>query len=305
MVITYNTAKDFLQASQSLLEEKEAENNLILGLAATLIRDITYYGNYPPLFISVQDNAECVCACLQTPPKNLIIYAAEESINSSIQELCHYLIDQHIEIPGIIGPKRSVLKFNEIWTSMNVVSSTVQMNQMVYKLENLNQIPLSSGKLRQAVDSDVDLIVDWIGKFHVEAMLPISTDEAAELVGKKIQEGAFYFWETEKPVSMAGWTRPTQNGVTIAYVYTPLDYRGKGYATSCVAKLSELLLSKYSFCSLFTDLSNPTSNSIYQKIGYKAIDHVLQCTFIKNGERMEGMIEEDFNKYDAVFKDLA
>jgi predicted GNAT family acetyltransferase len=282
MITRYDTAKQFLEVSQTLLEEKEAENNLILGLAATLNRDLKYYGNFHPLFFSVHENAKCVCAALQTPPHNLIIYAANRHLNDSIQKLCTFLVEHNIEIPGIIGPKDTVLKFVEIWNSMNNVSSRNQMHQLIYKLDKLNEIPLSNGQLRQATDSDLDLMIDWVGRFQSEVFQLMSTKEATKLAVKKIQEGAFYLWETDRPVSMAGWTRPTQNGVTIAFVYTPVKFRKMGYATSCVAKLSALLLSQYKFCSLFTDLSNPTSNSIYQKIGYQAIGQVLQCKFLKN-----------------------
>ncbi|BAY85818.1 GCN5-related N-acetyltransferase [Calothrix parasitica NIES-267] len=55
-------------------------------------------------------------------------------------------------------------------------------------------------------------------------------------------------------------------------VYTPPEYRKKGYASACVAGLSQTLLGEgYKFCFLFTDLSNPTSNKIYQKIGYQPV----------------------------------
>ena len=58
--------------------------------------------------------------------------------------------------------------------------------------------------------------------------------------------------------------------MAINSVYTPKEYRQKGYATAVVAELSRTILnSGKKFCTLFTDLANPTSNSIYQKIGYK------------------------------------
>ena len=71
---------------------------------------------------------------------------------------------------------------------------------------------------------------------------------------------------------MAATARPTRRGVGVNLVYTPPPLRGKGYASSCVAALSQLQLdSGYQFCVLYTDLANPTSNSIYHKIGYVAL----------------------------------
>jgi predicted GNAT family acetyltransferase len=71
---------------------------------------------------------------------------------------------------------------------------------------------------------------------------------------------------------LAGAARPTVNGIAIGPVYTPPQFRGKGYASSLVAKLSQHLLDQgRTFCTLFTDLANPTSNRIYQNIGYRPV----------------------------------
>jgi len=77
------------------------------------------------------------------------------------------------------------------------------------------------------------------------------------------------------PVSMAGYSGPTTNGIRIGAVYTPPTQRKKGYASACVAGLSQYLLDLgFQFCFLFTDLMNPTSNHIYQQIGYQAVSDV-------------------------------
>jgi predicted GNAT family acetyltransferase len=279
MIKAYQTAGDFLAIAQNCLQEKEAENNLMLGLAYTLNRDIHYFGNTQPLFITVHADAKCVGACLQTPPYNLILYATETHLEKAVQELCAYLLKHGYQVPGIIGPKDTADKFNKIWLSPKKVSLGGKMSQMVYKIEKVNKIPMAEGKLRQALKTDHTLLTDWLGKFHKEALRPISIDKASEMAAKKIKEEAFYIWETDRPVSMAGWTRPTSNGVTIASVYTPEKFRHNGYASSCVARLTEKMLRDYSFCSLFTDQGNPTSNSIYQKIGYEVVDYVLQCEY--------------------------
>ena len=74
------------------------------------------------------------------------------------------------------------------------------------------------------------------------------------------------------PVSTAMWARPTPNGVTINGVYTPGARRNRGYASACVAALSQRMLDEgQEFCCLYTDLSNPTSNDIYLSIVYQPV----------------------------------
>jgi predicted GNAT family acetyltransferase len=56
--------------------------------------------------------------------------------------------------------------------------------------------------------------------------------------------------------------------------------RGRGYASALVASLTERLLAGgRRFCFLFTDLSNPTSNKIYQRIGYEPVADVDEYRF--------------------------
>ena len=73
-----------------------------------------------------------------------------------------------------------------------------------------------------------------------------------------------------RTVSLAGHAGETPNGARVGPVYTPPELRGRGYASALTASLTERLLERRRFCFLFTDLANPTSNSIYQRIGYRA-----------------------------------
>ena len=89
----------------------------------------------------------------------------------------------------------------------------------------------------------------------------------------KIADRLLYLWDVGGvPVSLAGGTRPGVHCISVGPVYTPPEHRCRGYASACVAALSQHLLDAgWEFCTLFTDLANPTSNSIYQKIGYRPV----------------------------------
>ena len=100
------------------------------------------------------------------------------------------------------------------------------------------------------------------------------------------------------PVTMAGITQEIQTVCGIAYVYTPPYYRGKGYATSCVAQLSQIALERgFTKCVLYTNLANPTSNSIYQKIGYNPICDSLMLKF------SDGKQDVKIIPYDVKYRD--
>ena len=93
-------------------------------------------------------------------------------------------------------------------------------------------------------------------------------------------------WEDGgEPVSLAGWGGPTPNGIRIGPVYTPPELRGRGYATALSAELSQRLLDGRlfeggrRFCFLYTDLANPTSNAIYERIGYRRVAESAEIVF--------------------------
>lgn len=97
-------------------------------------------------------------------------------------------------------------------------------------------------------------------------------EEVCQAVEDRITRSSLFLWEDGRPVSMAAGSRQTTHGIVVNQVYTPPELRNRGYATSCVAALSQHLLDQgHTFCALFADLGNPTSNSIYQRIGYRPV----------------------------------
>lgn len=82
---------------------------------------------------------------------------------------------------------------------------------------------------------------------------------------------------------MSGYQRPTPNGMAIGPVYTPPEHRRHGYATSLVAQQTQWLLDEgKKCCFLYTDLHNPTSNSIYQRIGYRQVAESSEYHFSRD-----------------------
>ena len=140
------------------------------------------------------------------------------------------------------------------------------------------------GALRRATEADRGLLVGWFAAFAAEALGEDADPRgAARSVDAYLgTEGmGLYLWEERSElVSMAGRSRPTPNGVTVNYVYTPPEHRGRGYASACVAALSQLILDEgHRYWFLFTDLANPTSNKIYRAIGYEAVCDVDEYEF--------------------------
>ena len=150
-----------------------------------------------------------------------------------------------------------------------------------FKLDGVTMPAFSGGRMRAVEKSDEPLALDWMRAFNQEALGEVDEQECRKLVASLLKRRCLFFWEDPLPVSMAAATRPTRNGITINAVYTPPAHRGKGYASNCVASLSKNMLDKgHRFCALFTDLKNPTSNKIYQAIGYRKVADFVEAVWV-------------------------
>jgi hypothetical protein len=134
------------------------------------------------------------------------------------------------------------------------------------------------GAARPATPDDRDLLVAWNRDFLLEALPEPEEDlpHVEERVDRSLRtqdDAGSWLWEAEGgPAALSSFWGPTRTGIRVGPVYTPPDRRRLGYATALVADLSaHLLAAGHGACYLSTDLANPTSNSIYARIGYERI----------------------------------
>ncbi len=163
----------------------------------------------------------------------------------------------------------------------------MNMEQGVFALHEVRPVPRPSGVALPAVTADVELMVRWIIDFMTEAVPFESTDleqrarrSAERRVSGDADSGA-WLWEVDGVrVGLSGYGHPTGTGIRIGMVYTPPEHRGNGYATALVADQSQWLLDNgYDVCFLLTDLANPTSNRIYERIGYRQVAEAASYGF--------------------------
>jgi predicted GNAT family acetyltransferase len=270
----YPTASDFLAATHSALEAQESANNLMYGLALRL-------DNHPerikaaPYFAVVHEGEGLLVAALMTPPFNLVVLSCDPTGGQPAFNLVvRDLLANGVPVPGVIGPTTAALAFARAWQAATAQDFSLVFHERVYELRAVSESPHPGGWMRPALPGDLDLCARWLVAFQEEAV-PLerqSLAEAHEGMSQRIADWDIYLWEDGVPVALAGRTRPTPHGWTIGPVYTPPEQRRKGYATALTAELSQLILDAgKQFVTLFTDLANPTSNSIYQKIGFRPV----------------------------------
>jgi uncharacterized protein len=276
------TVDEFLATAGDYLAAHEAEHNLMFGICSTISRTPELFDE-PPRFAVVTDARGAVrAAALQTPPFNLVLSLVDR--DDATDALADALRDE--PLPGVLGPKDPAARFVARWGELTGRDAAIELAERIFRLDRVEPPPRPArGSWRIVDDRDREVIATWIVAFHDEAVPespPIPDPLAA--ADRWIAQAAGrigYVWEDDgEVVSLVGAGGETPNGIRIGPVYTPPERRGRGYASSLTAAASQDQLNRgHRFVFLFTDLSNPTSNKIYQDIGYRAVIDVDQYRF--------------------------
>ena len=282
-VCRHETVDEFLAAAGGFLEAHESENNLVFGISSAIRVSPELFADDPPRFATVTDgDGRVLAATLRTPPNNLVLSWIDDL--AAVDALVDAFRDE--PLPGLIGPSAAAARFASAWARSAAKVAQLAAAERAFRLERV--IPPerpARGSWRLAEPRDRNLIADWFIAFSAEAFPddppPLDPNGAAERVVKRVGRLG-YLWEDEgKVVSLVGAGGDTPNGTRIGPVYTPSELRGRGYASSLTAAASQDQLDRgRRVVFLFTDLANPTSNKIYQAIGYEPVCDMDQYRFV-------------------------
>ena len=274
----YKDPKDFLAVTRHVFEEKESVYGLMLGISLRLTENLFHYGDRP-LFATITDGDELELVALMTPPHKLQIAVVGNCRTEAVGLFASEMHAAHWAIPAVLAEETVAALFSGYWNQLAGTRNRAGMRQRIYEIRAVT-MPESSGSFRQATLDDMDIADKWASSFHADCFGESETKQGA--TKPMIEAGELFLWVDPFPVSMALLVRPTTHGIGISYVYTPPELRRNGYASSVVAHLSQQELdSGREFCTVVTDLSNPTSNSIYQKIGYVQVADMMDMHLVR------------------------
>jgi GNAT superfamily N-acetyltransferase len=273
-------ATSFLERTGDFLLEREAQHNLILGLAGRLRREPLFYGE-DPYFAVALDGDRVAGAAMRTPPHNLILSEIDDV--GALEPIADDVQDVYESISGVIGAREAAALFARSWGRRTGAEARIGIRQRIYRAAEARLPGGVSGEMRRYREGDRALVLEWMGAFVAEALPEAPPETPEEWLERNLTnpDGGLDLWVDDgQPVSFAAYGGLTPNGIRIGPVYTPPELRRRGHATALVAEVTRMLLERgRRFCFLFTDLANPTSNSIYQRVGYRPVTDVDQWTF--------------------------
>jgi len=266
----------FAETVGELLRAEPVRHTVPLTVLATLrARGPSAFSDDPPRY-GWHSSADGLIdgAVMQTPPFPVLVAALPAGSAADLIRLLG-------EDGGL--PAAANLSSNEEkalsagWSVVTGGSTSAAQRQRLFRLDRLMPPdPIPAGTARVAGPSDRELLIEWGAAFNREANSVVH--DSGRTVDDRLSHAGLTLWEVGgQPVAMAGGTRDVAGVVRIGPVYTAPAHRQRGYGGAVTAAVTQAALDAgASAVVLFTDLANPTSNALYQRLGYRPVeDRVL------------------------------
>lgn len=257
----------FCDHAEPFLQQHEVAHNLLLRICQQMREETSRL--QPSYLATVAVGEQIVAVAIRTPPFPLVLSMVEEV--GAIALLAEDIQEADPAVSGVNASQAEADLFAEVWHTLTGHSYHLHMALRIHQLTEVKAVSCTNGTVRLAEDRDRQLLADWFIDFEQEAQSVTRTPEDAwDWAGRQIGCRSIYLWEDgDRPVSVACGYGASPNVGVVNCVYTPPQFRKQGYATACVAAVSQILQDAgYPYCALFTDLANLTSNRIYRAIGY-------------------------------------
>jgi GNAT superfamily N-acetyltransferase len=278
----------FDAAAGAFIAQQPTRNTVLISVPSMLHhRGLTAFGLEPPGFgwfeadgadESDRSGRAVQAAFVHTPPYPLLLSPLPDRAAGL---LAVALLDAGRSPAAVNGPIDAAEAFAAAWREATGRSFAVRRRSRMYVLPTLVwPSPLPDGAARVATEADLELLTRWFLEFCEELGEP--RPPAEPIIRDRVGYGGLTLWEVDGvPVSMAGVTRRLDGGgMRVAPVYTPKQLRGRGYAGAVTAAVSQAALDAGAAeVSLFTDLANPTSNALYQRLGYRPLEDQVILEF--------------------------
>jgi ribosomal protein S18 acetylase RimI-like enzyme len=290
---TTGAVEEFLAEAGPFLRAEPVPNTVILSVTDTLRRQAeparTRSGSDQPSFgwwqpgpvsnaVPITASAAVAGAFMHTPGLPVVLTAMSRDAASALAAV---LVAAGRRVPGVNAEPQAAEAFAAAWRWRTGESAAVHLRTRLFRLGALSPPdPAPRGTARVAGPRDRDLLIEWSAAFTAEIGDPPGQDHAAA-VDDKLSHGGIMIWSVAgAPASIAAVTRVVTRTARVSSVYTPPALRGRGYAGAATAAATQAALEAGAAeVVLYTDLANPTSNALYQRLGYRPVEDRLVLSF--------------------------
>jgi uncharacterized protein len=281
--------KSMTEAWLPFLRQQEDANCILVGTLYGM--DLAGREIAPDrLFLSAEQDGQIHGVLMRTPPYGPTI--SHFTHPDAAPALAAALYEHTQRAVTMVALESSLALFAAAWETLSGERGERVYDERLHRLDEIVFWPQVPGRMAPAADGHLPLLVSWMDAFQREALGKIAPVNPADGINNRMagppEVAGMRVWldEAGEPVAMAGYGGPTGTSMRIGPVYTPPNRRGFGYATALTAHLTQELLDRgLKSVILFTDVANPQSNRIYQRIGYRPVCDMVQVRFVPASEQ--------------------
>jgi len=268
----YPDATAFTAAADGFIGSDPLSTSVIAVVAGRMAAGID---PRPPdaLWATVEDHASVVGVAMHTPPYHVFLSRMPPAAAEALAET---LAAAGRVVDGVNGEIRATGAFALAWSAHTGLASRQLTAMRMYRLGELTPPAAVPGRARLADRSDAELVASWAAAFHDEAQPEAPGQDWAAFAGRRIGARQVHLWvagQRAPVVAEACVSAPAAGVARVGPVYTPPEHRRCGYGSAVTAAATHAALGDGATdVVLYTDLSNPTSNSIYRALGFRP-DH--------------------------------
>ncbi|MQY38195.1 hypothetical protein SRB17_62050 [Streptomyces sp. RB17] len=264
---------DFLGRAGAFLRSRPGPHVMQLTWAERVrARGAGAFGTGVPVFGVLERAGEVHGTFFRLPPRG---FGLSPLTSEQADSLAVRLAALGHSVPSVSADHGTATAFAEAWQRRTGATPELRDTRLrLYRLGTLTAPePLPAGRGRLLGERDLEQAMFWCGEFAKAVGEDVSID-ADTWAGTRFADKRYTLWETPDgtPVSIAGMNPLIGGQIQVDVVYTPAHLRGRGYAGAVTAEVSRAALAAGARdVVLFADLSNPTSNALYQRLGYRTL----------------------------------
>lgn len=257
----------FLERTAAFRAADPVRTNVLGSVATGVLQGRAYDAEH--WFVVENDAGEVVGAAIWTEPYRLLLAPMPAEAASA---LAPAVLELPRVPPGVIGPRETAEAVAAAagWTTQQ------HMLEHLLVLDEFTPALGVPGHARPLSDDDVDLATEWMRRFSEDsgALIP---DPREAVVGRMANHR---FWVVDGvPVAFASHAPlvGSESGTVgrVGPVFTPREHRRRGYGGAVTSAVVEHLLPLTTTVMLFTDAANPTSNGVYERLGFRQVADVV------------------------------
>jgi predicted GNAT family acetyltransferase len=271
-ILRYASAEEFLAVTQTFRGSDSLKTGLITSIATSVAEGKRTYENYFWWAVIKDDGISGIA--IRTVPFGYVFSHMDQE---SAHGLFSAISTEDPEANEFAGPK-SVIDYLESISDREVSGSESELIYANHELKSAPQI----GETRKANLDDFECVYSWMQEFMKETHLRSFNLES--IVRSALSEGRYTLLvDNGIPVSLGGNSDiqhfDKSSIARVGPIYTPERYRKSGYASAITSAITAELIAQGATPTLYTQADNPTSNKIYQEIGYTLIDQNRKIIF--------------------------